>query len=182
MSPPGKGLLLVAAAMTLLMAPGSASAAGVEGVPAGPPACSVDAKAARPAPRSVNFWLQCNVRLSSFWVTGLNRAVRMLSQPPELYGAAPGETVECGIVKSRDDARHRPVPWPLKGIHCKGRLAALARVHLRFKVGGKVCSRPRMRLGAYLVGSEECSGYCPGGPRLSFSTLSLADRRSLGCP
>jgi len=55
-------------------------------------------------------------------------------------------------------------------------------VHLVFAIDGKVCSIPRLRLGLSLTGSEECTGTCPAGPRLHFNTVSLDDRRSLGCP
>jgi len=177
MSRLGRRVAVLAATLVLAFFSVAQADGGLEGIPAGPPACSVVAKTAPSAPRAVDFWLQCNVRLRGFSVTGLNRRVRALTMQPVLFGATPTDTLACRI-GGRRAARTGRIPWRVSGVLCDGSLAGLARVHLKFAVDREACLSHPMRLGLYLSAGEECSGNCPA-PRYSF--ISYSDPRMLGC-
>jgi hypothetical protein len=171
--------VLVLAIAFIAAGTSGSSAAGPEGTPAGPPSCSVLARTKIGAPRAVDFWLQCNVRLLSFSVTGLNRRIRSLTAAPVLFGASSRDGIACRVGKERR-RKSRRTPWRVSGVLCDGSLAEFARIRLRFLIDRDACSPPRMRLGIALRGAEECTGYCPAG-LFSFQTRSLADPGSLGC-
>jgi hypothetical protein len=138
-----------------------------EGVPAGPPACSVLARPAPPNSLSVGLWVQCNYRVSELTVRSSDRRFTFVPRSAELLGASPEDSMSCRRLGPRN-------------AHCDGRVRALARFHAVLRIDEGICAKPRLRLTVYAFGGPECTGNCPG---IGFRTLtpSPTDRFTMGC-
>jgi hypothetical protein len=162
-----RGALVLAAFLGLFATQALGADAGSEGVPGGPPACSVLARSAPPSSLYVDLWVQCNYEVSELAVKSSNRRFTSFPRSGQLLGAAPEDSMAC--------ARRGP-----KAATCKGRVPTLARFHAVLMIDEGICKKPRLRLTVYTAGGPECTGNCPG---LLFQnwTPSPTNNREMGC-
>jgi hypothetical protein len=162
-----RGALLVAAALGIFATQAPGADPSSEGVPGGPPACSVLARPAPPNSLSVGLWVQCNYHVSELTVTSSNRRFTSVPRSAELLGAGPEDSMAC-----RRSGPHRA--------QCNGAVRALARFHAVLMIDEGICRKPRLRLTVYTAGGPECTGNCPG---LLFQnwTPSPTKGREMGC-
>lgn len=141
--------------------------AGSEGLPGGPPACSVVARPAPPNGLYVDLWVQCNYRVTQILVKSPNRRFTFVPRSAELLGAGPEDSMSC--------RRHGR-----RGASCAGSVPALARFHAVLMVDEGICRKPRLRLTVHTEGGSKCTGNCPG---LLFQnwTSSPTNGREMGC-
>jgi hypothetical protein len=162
-----RGALVLAAFLGLFATQALGADSGSEGVPGGPPACSVLARPAPPNSLSVGLWVQCDYRVSELTVRSSDRRFTFVPRSAELLGASPEDSMACRRVGPRK-------------ADCDGRVPALARLHAVLKIDEGICAKPRLRLTVYAFGGPECTGNCSG---IGFRTLtpSPTDRFTMGC-